>query len=52
MAKPTKNIPEFKGQAAKWLTRYLESPGHQRTAEQARRDKEEAARIQPLQKSS
>ena len=48
MAQPTEAIPVFKGKAAKWLSEYLESATHKRTAAQARRDKEQAAKIKPL----
>lgn len=48
MARPIEAIPVFKGRAGKWLSEYLNSSAHKRTPAQARRDKEEAAKIKPL----
>lgn len=51
MARPIEAIPVFKGRAGKWLGQYLTTGAHKRTPEQARRDKEQAAKIKPLKKS-
>ncbi len=50
MARPIEAVPVFKGRSGLWLSQYLTSGTHKRTPAQARRDKEEAAKIKPLKK--
>ena len=52
MAKPIEGIPVFKGKAAKWLGRHLETAKPNPTkAQQARNDKQVADKIKPLSRN-